>query len=176
MRENWITFPQTHKIIMDCNDRPVITNPNDAVWNRLVCVPFDVVIPKGEIDPDFGIKLESELPGILRWVVEGAGQYHREGLRAPHEVEVATGSYRESCDRLREFIEDECHLSKFAWVSFGELQTAYQDWCKRNGERNPLEGRDFTEQLREKGCQPKTREVMRKSTRGWSGIRAPKSL
>ncbi len=45
LRENWITFPPTHKLFMDCNDRPAISSPTDAVWNRLVCVPFDVVIP-----------------------------------------------------------------------------------------------------------------------------------
>jgi putative DNA primase/helicase len=82
MRENWISFPATHKIFMDCNDRPVISSPTDAVWNRVVCVPFDVVIPDDEIDPDLPNKLEAELSGILAWIAEGSLNYHREGLRS----------------------------------------------------------------------------------------------
>jgi putative DNA primase/helicase len=171
LRENWITFPPTHKIFMDCNDRPVISSPNDAVWNRLICVPFDVVIPDSEIDRDLISKLESELPGILRWIVEGALKYSRDGLRGrPIEVQVSTEEYRQSSDRLKEFIEDCCHLNQHAWVSSERLVNTYQEWCKRNGEKYPLEGRDFTDQLRAKGCSPKTREVRRRSIRGWNGI------
>jgi putative DNA primase/helicase len=171
MRENWITFPPTHKIIMDCNDRPVISNPLDAVWNRLVCVPFEVVIPDEEIDTDLAFKLEAELPGILAWIVEGAGLYQREGLRSrPNEVELSTGDYRQSSDRLREFIEDSCYLNPNAWVGSGQLQSAYQDWCRRNGEKFPLEGREFTDQIRANGCKPKSKEINGKLTRGWAGI------
>ena len=176
MRENWITFPPTHKVIMDCNDRPVISNPQDAVWNRLVCVPFDVVIPDEEIDTDLAVKLEAELPGILRWIVEGARDYHLDGLRSrPEEVEFSTGDYRASSDRLKEFIEDSCRLNQFAWVSSGQLMSAYLDWCRRNGEKFPLEGRDFADQMRAKGCSPKTKEIRGKPTRGWSGIELVRS-
>ena len=49
MRENWISFKPVHKIFMDCNDRPVISNPTDPVWNRVVCVPFDIQIPGRKI-------------------------------------------------------------------------------------------------------------------------------
>ena len=171
MRENWITFPPTHKIIMDCNDRPLITKPNDAVWNRLICVPFDVVIPDDEIDTDFASKLEGELRGILAWLVSGARRYSEVGLiDRPAEVRLATGEYQESSDRLREFIQDDCRLSKLAWTSSEQLQDRYHAWCKRNGERHPLEGRDFTDQLRAIGCEPRKREIGGRQTRGWTGL------
>jgi putative DNA primase/helicase len=171
LRENWITFPATHKIFMDCNDRPVISSPTDPVWNRVVCIPFDVVIPGDEIDTDLPSKLEAELPGILAWIVEGALNYHRDGLAfRPTEVQASTDDYRQSSDRLREFLEDCCHLNQFAWVSSAGLVGAYQEWCRRNGEKFPLEGRDFTDQVRAKGCSPKSKEIKGKSTRGWLGI------
>jgi len=177
MRENWITFPSTHKIIMDCNERPVVSNPSDAVWNRLVSVPFDVVIPDDEIDTDLPVKLEAELPGILAWIIEGARRYYLEGLRGrPAEVEMSTGEYRQTADRLCEFIQDCCGLNEFAWVSSGQLVNAYQDWCRRNGEKFPLEGRDFTDQIKAKGCAPKTKEIQGKPTRGWAGIELVRAL
>jgi putative DNA primase/helicase len=171
LRENWITFPPTHKICMDCNDRPVISSPTDPVWNRVVCIPFDVVIPQDEIDTDLPGKLEAELPGILSWIVEGALNYHRDGLSLrPAEVQTSTDDYRQNSDRLREFFEDCCNLNQFAWVSSERLVAGYKGWCTRNGEKYPLEGRDFTDQIRAKGCSPKSKEIKGKSTRGWLGI------
>jgi putative DNA primase/helicase len=162
---------------MDCNDRPVISSPNDAVWNRLVCVPFEVVIPDSEIDRDLLTKLEAELPGFLAWLVQGAVIYCRDGLRGrPREVQASTEEYRECSDRLREFLEDCCQLNRRAWVSSARLVNAYQDWCKKNGEKYPLEGREFTDQMRAKGCSPKPRELRGKTTRGWNGIDLKDSL
>lgn len=70
LRENMITFQPTYKLFLDCNHKPVITDPNDAIWNRVKCIPFKVQIPNDEIDTDLPAKLRTELPGILRWIVE----------------------------------------------------------------------------------------------------------
>jgi len=75
LRENMITFRPTYKLLLDCNHKPVITDPNDAIWNRVKCIPFKVQIPDDEIDKDLPTKLRTELPGILQWIVEGAVLY-----------------------------------------------------------------------------------------------------
>ena len=171
MGPNWVSFQPTHKIFMDCNDRPVISSPTDAVWNRVFSVPFDVVIPDRDIDTDFPKKLEAELPGILAWIAAGAAEYVRSGLRGcPAEVRASTADYRSTSDRLKDFIEDCCDLDPNAWASSVELHQAYGSWCQKNSEKYPLESRDFTEQIRAKGCSPKTKEVNRTTTRGWIGI------
>lgn len=106
MRENWIEFTPTWKIFMDCNDRPVISSPSDAIWNRVKCVPFTVKLSEAEKDSDLPAKLEPELPGILAWIVAGARDYVAHGLgSAPPEVDASTEEYRKSSDRLKEFIE-----------------------------------------------------------------------
>jgi len=79
LHENMITFQPTHKLFLDCNHRPVITDPNDAIWNRVKCIPFKVQIPDAEIDKNLPAKLRTELVGILRWIVEGAVLYHARG-------------------------------------------------------------------------------------------------
>lgn len=111
LRENMITFQPTYKLFLDCNHRPVITDPTDAIWNRVKCIPFKVQIPDAEIDKNLPVKLRTELAGILRWVVEGAVLYHREGLGDPPDVAAATEQYRQESDRLREFFEDRCVLA-----------------------------------------------------------------
>jgi phage/plasmid-associated DNA primase len=52
------------------------------------------------------------LPGILRWIVDGAARYYREGLGdPPAEVQAATESYRQESDGLKDFLEDRCILA-----------------------------------------------------------------
>ena len=106
-----ITFRPTYKVFLDCNYRPVITDRNDAIWNRVKCVPFKIQIPKAEIDTDLPTKLRTELPGVLRWIVEGAVLYHREGLGDPPDVTAATEQYRQESDRLKEFFADRCFIA-----------------------------------------------------------------
>jgi len=172
MRENWIEFPQTWKIFLDCNDRPVISSPTDPVWNRVKCIPFTIEIGAEEMDTDLGVKLEAELPGILAWIVQGARDYIIErGLSAaPLEVEASTAEYKESSDRLKEFIEDRCYLNPNAWVSSEQLNISYADWCSKNGERFPLDAKGFVQQLKLKRLVPKSKEINKKTTRGWSGL------
>jgi len=158
-------------MFMDCNDRPVIMTPTDAIWNRVKCVPFTVKLSKEEIDTDLASKLEEKLPGILAWIVAGARLYAAHGLGdAPAEVDASTEEYRESSDRLKDFIEDSCRLNPYAWVSSSSLSQAYTAWCSKNGERFPLGQNAFVEQIKLKGCTPKKKEIKGKQIRGWAGI------
>src|ERR1700719_2000670 len=111
LRENMITFRPTYKLFLDCNHKPVIADPNDAIWNRVKCIPFKTQIPKEEIDMGLPVKLRTELAGILRWIVEGAVLYHREGLGDSPDVIAATEQYRQESDRLKEFFEDRCIIA-----------------------------------------------------------------
>ena len=139
LRENMITFQPTYTLFLDCNHKPVITDPNDAIWNRVKCIPFKVQIPDDEIDKDLPVKLRTELPGILRWIVEGAVLYHREGLRDPPDVMAATEQYRQESDRLKEFLDDRCVFAPgdrsswgkdVYWVPVSDLYPAYTSWAE----------------------------------------------
>lgn len=120
LRENMITFQPTYKLFLDCNHRPVITDPNDAIWNRVKCIPFRVQIPDAEIDKNLPAKLRTELAGILRWIVEGAVLYHREGLGDPPDVAAATEQYRYESDRLREILRGPLHSRAYRRCGFLE--------------------------------------------------------
>ena len=45
--ENPIEFTETHKLWMDCNHKPLVRGNDQALWNRLHLIPFDVTIPAG---------------------------------------------------------------------------------------------------------------------------------
>jgi len=186
LRENMITFQPTYKLFLDCNHKPVITDPNDAIWNRVKCIPFKVQIPDHEIDKDLPTKLRTELPGILRWVVEGAVLYRQEGLGDPPDVmAAATEQYRQESDRLKEFFEDQCVLAPSGdgnswkdsgfWVSSSALYSAYTSWAEATGAKYPLSKDSFDERLGKLG---RKRHRIRpeggresKLIRVWLGIR-----
>jgi putative DNA primase/helicase len=185
LRENMITFQPTHKLFLDCNHRPVITDPNDAVWNRVKCIPFKVQIPAAEIDRDLPSKLRTELPGILRWLVEGAVLYHRDGLGDPPDVAAATEEYRQESDRLKEFFEDSCVVAptgdlaswkkEGCWVEVSALYKAYTAWAETAGTKYPLSKDTFDERLQKLG---RKRDRVRpdggresKQIRVWFGVR-----
>jgi putative DNA primase/helicase len=185
LRENMITFQPKYKLFLDCNHKPVITDPNDAIWNRVKCIPFKVQIPAEEIDKDLPSKLRSESPGTLRWIVDGAVLYHREGLGDPPDVMAATEQYRQESDRLKEFLEDRCILAVTgdgtswkrdgSWVPVAELYSAYSAWAAAAGDKHPLAKGIFDERLRKLGRnQDRIRPDGRRDTkqvRVWLGIR-----
>jgi len=108
---------------------------------------FKIQIPDAEIDKTCRRSCETELAGILRWIVEGAVLYHREGLGDPPDVAAATEQYRQESDRLREFFEDRCVLAltgdaaswkqEGCWVPVAELYAAYASWAEATGNKYP---------------------------------------
>ena len=67
--ENPVEFPESHKLWIDANHLPVVRGTDNAIWNRLHPVPFNVVIPKSEQDRELPQKLLREAEGILAWAI-----------------------------------------------------------------------------------------------------------
>jgi P4 family phage/plasmid primase-like protien len=185
LRENMITFRPTYKLFLDCNHKPVIADPNDAIWNRVKCIPFKIQIPKEEIDTGLPAKLRTELTGILRWIAEGAALYYHEGLGDPPDVMAATEQYRQESDRLKEFFEDRCTVAtggdvnswkkKKCWVPVADLYGTYLSWAEASGDKHPLSKGLFDERLQKLGRkQDRVRPDGGRDTkqiRVWLGIR-----
>jgi len=168
LRENPFTFEPSHKLFIDCNDRPIISDPKDAVWNRIKMIPFNVTIPESEIDAALPEKLRAELPGIMSWLVIGAEEFIQHGLPANPEAEAAKQGYQEASDRLTGFYAEECMLGPKLWVSRTDLWMAYVRWEADNGTKYPMLKPAFEERIERSGCR-KTKKVDG-SIRAWEGI------
>jgi len=134
MHQDWIEFAPTHKLWVCANPKPKMREGGNATWRRVRLIPFDVVIPKAEQDRKLGAKLYAELPGILRWAVEGCLQWQKEGLEAPAEVSAATNEYREESDHVTTFAEDRLALDVEYRISKSDLFEDYTLWCRSNRE------------------------------------------
>jgi len=168
MRAEFFQFTPTFKIFLATNHKPQIRGSDHAIWRRIRLLPFTVTIPDADQDRQLPEKLRTELPGILRWAIEGARLWHSEGLGLPDAVRVATAAYRADMDALGDFLRDQCVLEPAAQLEAGTLYQVYEGWCHTSGEK-ALTGRTFGLRLKERGFEPV--RIGKSRSRGWAGLR-----
>ena len=150
MRGEYFEFSPRFKIWLFGNHKPVIVGTDEGIWRRIRLIEFTVYIPDDEVDLQLSQKLEAELPGILRWAVEGCLKWQKDGLATPIKVKAATASYRANMDIIGQFIATCCIVDKQKEVPFASLYDAYGKWCVTVGE-HAMSGRRFGDALTERG-------------------------
>ena len=132
-----VEFNALFKIWLDTNYLVQVRGTDQAIWNRLKVIKFDVTIPSEKIDLDFGEKLEKELSGIFNWAVEGYKLYKSEGLKMPEEMEQIIKEYSEDMSSLDMWLKECIEISILPvknCLTSKELYQSYNSWCKFNGE------------------------------------------
>jgi putative DNA primase/helicase len=150
LHAEFFDFIPTHKLVIRGNHKPVINGTDEGIWRRLCLVPFGVTITEAERDRELILKLRQELPGILRWAVDGCTQWHHGGLKPPTSITDAVRDYRAESDTLGRFIDEHCEVSKQAQVKSGTLFSAYQKFCEHGGERW-LSSKDLPAEMQRRG-------------------------
>jgi putative DNA primase/helicase len=144
-------FRPQFKLWLAANHRPIIGATDLAMWRRVHLIPFDVTFDGDSRDDQLGAKLVGELPGILRWAVDGCATWLAGGLRPPERVVDATAAYRSESDTLGGFFEECCIVeigSTSRSTEGGELYAAYRRWAEAGGEHaltNAAFGRRLTD-------------------------------
>lgn len=159
------------KLWVASNTRPRVAWESDAMWERIVEVPFVVPIPPEERRSDLKEKLRDHVmsgPAILAWAVQGCIAWQQRRLVAPEIVQVATEVYRDEMDPLGEWVAECAELGPQHWTATRELYGDYKDWCGENQVRFPLAPKDFGQRLRGFGCEP--RQKANGGSKGWTGI------
>jgi putative DNA primase/helicase len=146
MRENWMTFPETHSIWVDCNTLPAMPdNVEDPALRRLVPIEFRAQIPRDQIDRELGDDLyQKERSGIAAWIVQGAVRWFKAGqmLNHPPEIDIARDRWRRT-DPFVRFLEDRCVVGAGHKTA---ARPAYQEFSRWWAESS-LPGEAFTETL-----------------------------
>jgi putative DNA primase/helicase len=150
--ENPIVFPETHKLWLDTNRKPLIRDTDDkATFNRLHPIPFTVTIPDAEIDRELPSKLRAEAEGILAWAVEGARQWYAGGLQRPTEIDNARQAWRDEDDQIGRWIEERCTTGEGYIGKAEDLYDDYKRWTDASGERERLSNSVFSQRLKNRG-------------------------
>jgi len=143
-------FRPEFKLWLGTNHRPMIKGTDEGIWRRIRLIPFAVTIPKGERDSAMPQKLRAELPGILRWAVEGCLMWQRDGLGSAGAVENATREYRIDQDIIGAWFDESCDLDEYGKHTPGALYESYSEWCKREREE-AINQKQFASALQERG-------------------------
>lgn len=130
MRENYSQFRPSHTLFCQTNHRPRVKETTFAFWRRMRLVRFGVTIPPHEQDKQLAQKLKDDLPAILAWIVQGAGEYITHGLDAPAEVRAATEEYQRDEDLLRDFVE---RFEMRGFTTCEDVHSLYTEWAECNG-------------------------------------------
>ncbi|MBF0098937.1 MAG: hypothetical protein HQM04_09635 [Magnetococcales bacterium] len=128
-------FKPSHKLWIFGNHKPVIKGIDLGIWRRIRLIPFKVTFTDETADPKLKGNLIDELPGILKWMVDGCLLWQQEGLGLPAAIADATEEYRSEMDQIGPFIAECCVIGEGYYVKSGELFKAYQSWCRETGAR-----------------------------------------
>ena len=134
-------FDPVFKLWMATNHMPKIYGTDEGIWRRLIIIPFTHTVKKENIDKNLEDKLKAESMGILKWAIDGAMMWQREGLNPPEVIKQASQDYREEMDVIEAFISESCVVGDGFKVKASELFDAYKKWAD---ETNNWEGMSNT--------------------------------
>jgi len=134
MRQDFFTFAPRFKLFIAGNHKPALRTVDEAMKRRMNLIPFAVVVPTKERDPDLKDKLKEEWPGILAWMIEGCLQWQAQGLSPPKVVRDATEAYLVAEDALSAWIEEACVQDPNGWETSTNLFASWKGWTERTGE------------------------------------------
>lgn len=166
------------KLWLAANHAPRVGHGDQALWRRILRIPFDQVVPPAQRDPQVKAVLRDPAdagPAILAWAVQGCVEWQRGGLAVPDVITTATAEYRSDMDPLRDFLAEYCELGTTPghWVTATLLRKEYEAWADEVGLRKRLHPNAFAEELRTHGCDSLRRRNPGggRTERTWLGIR-----
>jgi putative DNA primase/helicase len=133
LNANPFTYVPNFLLMVAGNYKPAILSQDLGVWRRVKLVPFEATFRGSKADTSLPGKLREEAEGILAWAVRGAQEWYEHGLQEPASVQAATQDYRESEDRLSEFLNARCVKEEGARVAPLAIRRAYAEWAEDAG-------------------------------------------
>lgn len=157
-----------YKIWLTSN-HDVNADPHDAaVWGRIVRFEFPNS-HQGHEDRTLKHRLV-ELPnlaGVLKWAVEGAEMWYKEGLTIPESLQQSLAATQYELDSVRHWIEERIEFAPGEFLSNVAVRQSYEGWCEANGVR-ALEARALGRTLATMEGFVRQKQ---KQTRGFVGMR-----
>ena len=138
LHSNPVTFMPTHTLFLQTNRKPQAPADDDALWERVKVIEFNVRFVDEPNAPDERPRdraleetLKHEASGILAWLVRGGLEWQRGGLQTPASVRVARDTYRRG-ESIEPFLDAACVEAEGLQAEGGVLYAAYESWCKAN--------------------------------------------
>lgn len=134
MHRNFFTFYPNFKLTIVGNHAPQLHSVDDAIRRRIIVVEF--TNRPAEVNIHLEEELRAEWSGILRWMIEGALIWQKEGLRRPAAVSRATVQYLDDQDHLSQWLEATCRIDPSTTSRGSNSSDLYRSWtgyCRSRG-------------------------------------------
>lgn len=150
--KQYIEYIAQFKLVLETNHKPDIESQDNSIWRRVDRVDFYKTFDEkdGTRDEFLRDTLESELEGVLTWIVNGAIEWYKKGLATPQTVVDLNESYKAELDEIGGFLEICTEKDSSSKVSKKTLYQLYTFWCKHI-EEFPLSRKAFGKRLEENG-------------------------
>ena len=158
--KEFFEYEPTFKIWLAVNHLPHVSDDSEGFWRRVRRIPFLASFEGAAADLDLQAKLESEVVGILTWLVSGCLEWRRRGrLEEPQCVKDATAEYRADSDPISDFLAECCTVGPEQTATAADLYKAYVAYADKQGfgDQDRLKPQGLGRRLRERFEQDRTK-------------------
>jgi putative DNA primase/helicase len=150
--EREFEFIPRFKLFINTNFLPVIQDDSLFSSGRINVITFDRHFSPQEQDRNLKDKLKTpeNISGIFNWCLDGLKRFRKSGAIPPKAVQEATAEYRQSSDKIGNFIQDCLIRAEGKNCAAGSVYQRYSEWCDNNGFGTENKG-NFYDELRSKG-------------------------
>ncbi len=162
-------FDPNFTLWLSSNYRPVVDHADNAIWRRLIHIPFLHKMSIKEMDPRIKHHLTRTQEGreaVFAWMVRGAMRWYEMRKKSPGKmvwqaaipksISGATQAYRDEMSVIKGFLSE----SGIDKVTKPMVRTVvwrqYEAYAKENKEKVVLTLREFTTEMRSAGYVDKT--------------------
>jgi P4 family phage/plasmid primase-like protien len=174
MRENFVTWDPTHKVVVFTNVHPRLQGADQPAWKRRLHIqrfPQQFaqeadqkrnVLPA---DLELADKLRGEAAGILQRLIDGCVERCKLGsTKPPRTIRLATDEYLQQQNLVQRFCEERCKRGEAFETTATVLWAGFTQWAQENDE--PTGRRvDFNDRLEKAGI-----KITRQGGTGLRGI------
>lgn len=120
----------TARLVFATNERPQFTDRTDGIWRRLILVPFNRQATEAEKESHLEDALRMEMPGILRWGLDGLTRLRAQGrFTAPTAVINAVKTFKAESNPARTFLESNYESDPDGITLVDAVYQAYRAEC-----------------------------------------------
>lgn len=163
------------RLLFSANELPKSRDKTFGWYRRLEIIRFPNKFTPGTegFDPDLKKKLKKELPGILKWAVDGLLRFRKNGQFTKSQQMVKDKNmYVQINDPISTFIDEHYELveNKKVRIPTHLVYDKYKNWAKENGYSVENKG-ILTQHLGKKNVEAKNKSYHGKSCRHYLGIK-----
>ena len=131
MRKNSITFKPSAKIWIGCNHKPTLSGDDQALYERMLLIPYLATFRGEDADTGLGAQLLAELPGILNRILAGTREFYEKGLpQLGGDSKAAKADYFRDHDKYGDFRADCLVKEDGAFTTNDDLRSAWVSWMQ----------------------------------------------